>query len=180
MHFLEHYYKTVVKHDLMNKFCYDNIYEIPKLKKIILNFECKNLKVKTFVATLLSLELITTKSAQLTRANTPHIFLKIQKGQPVGCKVILKKNYMYRFLTRLLTDIIPNFKSFLKLRSVQKNTNFFSFILLNNSLNFSEIQEHFNLISKISSLQITLVTNAKTQNELFFLLKSFKLPVKKY
>lgn len=91
MHYLEFYYKTVIKYDLINKFNYKNIKELPKLKKIILDFKTKNFKTKTFAATLLALELISLKKCNFTTSKKPNILLKIQKGQPVGGKVILKK-----------------------------------------------------------------------------------------
>lgn len=176
--FLEYYYNTIIKYDLINKFYYKSINEIPKLKKIILNFECKNFTKKTFAITLLSLKLISTKSGLITKANKPHIFLKIQKGQPIGCKVILVNNNMYQFLEQLLIYIIPNIKFSLKLKKTcLSNKNSFSFTITNKNIIFPEIKEHFNLISKLSKLHITFVTNTKTKNELFFLLKSFKLPI---
>jgi ribosomal protein L5 len=55
MHYLEIYYKTVIKYDLINKFNYKNIKELPKLKKIVLNFKTKNFKAKTFATTLFAL-----------------------------------------------------------------------------------------------------------------------------
>lgn len=98
MHFLEHYYKTVVKYDLITKFKYKTSKEIPQLKKIILNFNCRNLELKLFAATILSLKLITLKrNIKITNSKFPNLLLKIQRGQPVGCKIILNRFYMYQF-----------------------------------------------------------------------------------
>ena len=83
------------------------------------------------------------------------------------------------FLAKLLKTIVPVMKSFLKFNKIKTKKNSFSFVLPNNSLHFSEIQEHFNLINKLSSLHVTVVSNTETLNELFFLLKSFKLPLKR-
>jgi len=180
MHFLEHYYKTVVKYDLINKFKYETSKEIPQLKKIILNFNCKNLELKLFAATILSLKLITLrKNIQITNSKFPNLLLKIQRGQPVGCKIILNKFYMYQFLFFLLFEITPKISIILTLNNLKKNSNHYSFVLPNNSLIFDNLKEHFNLINCISDLNITIITNSKTQNELFFLLRSFKLPVRK-
>lgn len=178
MHFLEQYYNYIVKQDLINKFHYNSSYEIPKIKKIVLNFECKDLKIKTFLSALVTLELISTKPAKLTYTKNSHIFLKIQKGQLAGCKVVLEKKYMYQFLEKTLTNIIPKLKSSLKIKDISKTKDSFSFILPNNLLNFPEVQEHFNLMNKVPNLHITLVTSARTNYELVFLLKSFKFPIK--
>lgn len=178
MNFLEYYYQTIIKYDLINKFLYKSTKEIPKLKKIILHFECRNLKIKEFAATLLTLELTTLKPATITNAKKPNLFIKIQKGQPIGCKIILTKTFMYLFLDKFFMYIIPKLKNFLKFKRTKIDINSFSFKLYNNSIVFAFLQENFNLLTKISDLQITLVTNTKTQNELFFLLKSLKLPIK--
>ena len=87
MHFLEYYYKTVIKYDFINTFFYHNLNEIPKLKKIILNFECKNLTIKSFVTILLTLELISSKKASITKAKIPNLFLKIQKANQLVVKL---------------------------------------------------------------------------------------------
>lgn len=178
MHFLEYYYKNIIKYDLTNKFFYKNINELPEIKKIILNFGSKNTKIKTFAATLLALELITTKKGIITKTKKPNLFLKIQKGKPAGCKIILKKKNMYNFLTKILVEITPNIKNFLILKTKNKNYNNFSFNLDNKRLVFSELKEHYHLSKTLSYLNITIVTNSKTQKELFFLLRSFNLPLK--
>lgn len=177
MHFLEYYYQIVIKYDFINKFFYKSNENIPKLKKIILNFECKNFKIKLFAATLLFLELVTTKSSVITNAKNLNLFIKIQKGQPTGCKIILTKYKMYQLLLKIVIEVIPKFKNFLRLKINKKNSNSFSFRLSNNFIVFYEPKEHFSLINNISNLHITLVANTKTQYELFYLLKSFKLPI---
>lgn len=176
MHYLEFYYKTVIQHDLINKFNYNNIKKLPKLKKIILNFKAKNFKTKTFASTLFAIELITTKKCIFTTSKKPNIFLKIQKGQPVGGKVILKKTIMYNFLSLLIEEIFPKMNHYIKLKSNTKNN--FSIQLKHNNLTFSNLKEHYNLSDLIPYITITITTNSKTQTELFFLLKSFQFNIK--
>ena len=180
MHFLEHYYKTIVKYDLINKFRYKTSKEEPQLKKIVLNLNCKTFESKLFAATILSLKLITLKkNIKITNSKFPNLFLKIQQGQPVGCKIILTKFHMYQFLFFVLFEIIPKTSIFLTLNSLRKNVNHYSFKLSNNHLIFENLKEHFSVINNISDLHITIITNSKSQNELFFLLKSFKFPIKR-
>ena len=83
MHFLEYHYKKVVRYDLINKFQYTNIDELPQIKKIIINFGCKDFKIKNFAATLLALELITTQRGIVTKTKTPNIFIKISSKSHV-------------------------------------------------------------------------------------------------
>ena len=173
MHYFESYNKTVIKYDLINKFNYKNITELPKLKKIILNFKTKNFKTKTFAATLFAIEFITLKNCNFTNSKKPNIFLKIQKGHPVGGKVILKKTIMYHFLSLLIIEIFPkinhNTKKFKP--SIKNN---FSIQINQDNLYFSNLKEHYNLSDLIPYITVTLTTNSKNQTELFFLLKSLK------
>ena len=78
MNILENYYKKVIKYDLINKFVYTHLSEIPQLKKIVLNFGCENFELKNIASALLSLELITSKRGSLTRAKRANILLKIR------------------------------------------------------------------------------------------------------
>ena len=98
MYFLENYYQTTVQYDLINKFHYKNLQKLPKLQKIVLNFGYKSPNLKNLASALLFLELATGKRGVITTASKPHILLKIKKGNPVGCNVILKKTLMYAFL----------------------------------------------------------------------------------
>jgi large subunit ribosomal protein L5 len=178
MFFLKNYYQSVIQYDLINKFQYKNLQDLPKLQKIVLHFGYKNPNIKILASSLLSLELITTKRGTLTTANNSHILLKLRKGNPVGCKVILKKTLMYHFFTKLLVDIFPQMKEFKEsdLRSPILQPFTFS-CQLKNAFIFLELEQNYNLFSNLSNLNITIVTNTKTQKELLFLLNSFKLSI---
>jgi large subunit ribosomal protein L5 len=177
MNILENYYKKVIKYDLINKFLYTHLDEIPQLKKIILNFGCKNFEIKSIASALLSLELITTKRGSLTKSKRSNILLKIRKGYPVGCIVVLKKNKMYMFFLKLLSEVFPNLKDFNGI-SVPKKLGETSFsFTLKDLINFKELEKQFYLFTNLPPLNITLITNAKTKKELLYLLNSFKLPL---
>jgi large subunit ribosomal protein L5 len=177
MNILENYYKKIIRYDLINKFLYTNLNEIPQLKKIILNFGCKNFEIKTVASALLSLELITTQSGSLIKSRRSNVLLKIRKGYPVGCIVVLKKSKMYDFFFKLLSEIFPNLKNFKGISISKKlgKTNF-SFTL-KDLINFRELDKQFYLFSNLPPLNITLVTNVRTKKELIYLLNSFKLPI---
>lgn len=176
MSLLENYYKKVIKYDLINKFFYNQLKDIPELKKIILNFGCKSFEIKNIAAALLSLELITTKQASVTKSKRANILLKIRKGYPVGCIVVLTKSKMYRFFFKLLTEVFPNLKDFkgIKVSKNLKNKSF-SMTLLD-LINFKELEKQFYVFTNLPPLNIVLVTNTKSRKELVFLLNSFKMP----
>lgn len=177
MNILENYYKKVIRQDLLNKFSYDRIENIPQLKKIVLNFGCKNFDIKNISVSLLSLELITGQKGVLTKSKRANILLKIRKGNPVGCMVILKKNKMYSFMFKLLIDVFPSLKDFKGIFVAKKlNVTSFSFTLID-LITFKELEKQFYLFSNLPPLNITLVSNTKSKKELLYLLNSFKLPL---
>ena len=79
------------------------------MKKIVLNFGCKNSEIKNLAAALISLELISANEhIELTKSKRANILIQIRSGHPVGCKVILKKRKMYDFFLKLLREILSN------------------------------------------------------------------------
>lgn len=178
MHFLKYYNKKLIKHDLINKFKYKSNKDTPELKKITLNFGCKNFNIQKFATTMLALEIITTKKSTLTIAKNANLLLKIQKGHPAGCKVVLRKNEIYTFLTQLFLEILPKLKTFTGFKLKVKSSNF-SLKLLSNEISLQEFEEQYPLFASLPNLDINISTNAKNQKELMFLIKSLKFPILK-
>ena len=177
MNILENYYKKVIKYDLINKFSYTQLNEIPQLKKIILNFGCKDLELRSMASALLSLELITSQQGSLVRSKRSNVLLKVRKGNPVGCVVVLQKKEMYEFLFKLVSEIFPNLKDFKGLSLSKKlGTTSLSFTL-KDLINFKELEKQFYLFIKLPPLNVVLLTNTNTKKELIYLLSSFKLPL---
>ena len=110
MFFFEIYLYKIIKYDLINTFFYQNLLEIPKLQKIILNFGYHKSNFKYLVSGLLALEFITFKKGKITKSKHLNVFLKIKKGNPVGCKIILKKSLMHFFYLKLITSIFSKTK----------------------------------------------------------------------
>jgi len=176
MNLLENYYKKVIRYDLINKFSYHNLSDIPELKKIVLNFGCKSFAIKDIAASLSALELITTKQGTVTKAKRPNIMLKVRKGHPVGCVVILTKIKMYNFFFKLITQVFPNLKDFKGIKVSKKLKNKSFSLTLIDLINFEELEKQFYLFTNLPPLNIILVTNAKSRKELMYLLHSFKIP----
>ena len=129
-----------------------------------MSFSCKNSNTNQIMPSLLALELIASQKSLLTLSKNSNISLKIRKGNPVGCKVVLKKKVMYNFLKNLILNILPNQVKF------KKNS-----LILKNSLVFSELEQQYYLFKDIPKLNISLVCNSINSFELFFLLNSLKL-----
>ncbi len=179
MHFLEHYYEKTIKYDLINKFNIKNTKKIPKLEKIVLNFGCKSSEITQLAPVLLFLEMVTNKRGSVTKSNKANSILKIRKGYPVGCKIVLRKTEMYYFLDRLLYEIFPKIREFEKtvIRSkIGKKTLSYKIADL---LVFNELEEHYSVFpSKLPPLDITLVSNTEFNEEMSFLIKSLKIPTR--
>lgn len=175
MSFLKTYNEKIIKYDLINKFSYNNTKNIPKLEKITLNFGCKNFNIQKFATTLLALEMITSKKATLSVSKNANILLKIQKGQPAGCKVVLVKKEMDFFLTKLHLEILPKLRNFLGFK-LQTRTSSFSFQLSRNEITLPEFDNHYPLFSDLPNLDINVLTNSKNRKELLFLAESIKFP----
>lgn len=176
MHFIEISNKKIIKHDLINKFNYINIKNIPEIKQVTLNFGCKNFNIQKFATTLLALEIIAAKKGKLTIAKNANVLLKIQKGQPTGCKVTLKKKEMHFFFKRILIEILPKIKNFTGFK-IQTQTSTFSFYILSNEIMLQEFEDQYPLFTNLPHLDIHILTNAKNHKELMFLIKSNKIPI---
>lgn len=176
MHFLEISNEKIIKQDLINKFNYNNVENLPKLKQLTLNFGCKSFNAQKFATTLLALEIIASKKGSITTAKKANILLKVQKGQPAGCKVVLRKKEMYTFLNKILIEILPRVKSFLGFKA-QTQASTISFQLLSNEIVLQEFENVYPLFANLPHLDITISTNAKNQKELMFLVKSIRLPI---
>lgn len=173
---IQNYYKKIIKYDLLNKFNYKNVNQIPKIKKIILNFDCKSFDIKKLAITILTLELISMKKGTVTKSKGVSINLKIRKGHPVGCKVILTKKKMEFFLLKLLNKIFPELKNFKGLIHKNNNTNSLSFSI-KDLINFNELNSNFYLFTNLPTLNITIVCDTYTTKELNYFVNSLKIPL---
>jgi large subunit ribosomal protein L5 len=181
MNLLEYYYKKIIIYDLINKFSYKNLKKIPKLKRIVLNFGCRNSEIKILAASLVSLELIAVNNnITLTKSKKANIFIKIRSGHPIGCKVVLKGKKMYNFFFKFISDILPSLKEFKGIILNKKNSfESFSFTL-KELIVFKELETNFYLFNNLPPLNINIITNTKTKKELVFLINSFKIPILNY
>lgn len=180
MNFSKNYYEKTIKYELLNKFNYKNINNIPKIKKIVLNLGCKGVNMKLLAHSLLALELITAKQGMLSVSKKSNLLLKIRKSNPVGCYVNLKKNYIFDLIEKLLVEVFPKMKNTNDLNFNLTKKNFKSTShTINNPLLFSELEHNYYLFNNISNIQITILTNSNNLNETTFLLHALKFNLNK-
>nr|YP_010208821.1 ribosomal protein L5 [Skeletonema grevillei]UBA16131.1 ribosomal protein L5 [Skeletonema grevillei] len=175
MFFLDAYFYNIIKYDLVNVFFYQNIKQIPKFEKIVLNFGYQKSSFKHLISGLLALEFVSSKKSRLTKSKYLNVFLKIKKGSPVGCKIVLRKHTMYLFYLKLITAIFPKIKNSQTVQSQQNLKSIKSIsIQLKNPLIFKELENQYQFFKDIPRLDVTLVTTSKSQKELLFMFKSIK------
>ena len=172
MKFLKNYSDNIIKYDLINKFSYKRTIDIPKFEKIILSFSFKKYEFKSLIAALIALELLTFQNPTITKSKVSNISLKVRKGHPIGCKLTLRKNFLFNFFFKLLNEfLLTNGK---KVNVKKQKNKSFSFTV-KNILIFNELERNYRFFKNLSNLNITFVTNSKNKNNLLFLLKSYKI-----
>ena len=169
-------YNNKIKLDLKSKLGFKNIFEVPKIKKIIINMGVGDGKddSKLIDKAVDDLSLISGQKAIKTISKKAISGFKIRAGMPLGAKVTLRNKIMYEFLDRLVNIAIPRIRDFrgLNLKSFDGNGNFSMGI--KEHVIFPEI--NFDKVEKIRGMNITICSTAKNNNEALELLKSFNMP----
>ena len=176
MHFLNYYNKNIVQYDLINKFKYKNIKVLPKLKSIIVQFCFKKYELKNLLTSLAALQFITNKKGVIIKSKTANISLKVRKGYPVGCKVILRHTDLNYFLEKLINNFTISNK-ILNLTKIKTNSFLFK---ITSILNFVELENNYRFFNKLNSaLNLCICTTTSDPKQLIFLLKSYKIKILK-
>jgi len=168
---LKNHYQHVIIYDLLTKFNFKNIFEIPKITKISLNigFKHANIEKKKLINLIVLIKLITNQQPIVTKSKKNNIFLKIKKNSIIGCKITLRKNNINIFLEKLLIFILPNMK---QININSTNNNILNF-QINNILDYFELTTEFLKFNKIPPIDINIHTNTKNYNEFYNLLNCF-------
>ncbi len=171
-------YNNQIKQELKSKLGLKNIFEVPKIEKIVLNMGVGEGKddSKLIDKAQEDLTLISGQKAVKTTSRKAISGFKIREGMPLGVKVTLRNKIMYEFLDRLVNIAIPRIRDFrgLNIKSLDGNGNFSMGI--KEHVIFPEI--NFDKVEKIRGMDITICTSAKNNNEAIELLKSFNMPFK--
>ena len=171
-------YNNKIREDLKSKLGLSNLFEVPKIKKIIINMGVGEGKEdsKLIDKAVQDLTLISGQKAVTTRSKKAISGFKIRAGMPLGAKVTLRNKMMYEFLDRLVNIAIPRIRDFrgLNIKSFDGNGNYS--LGIKEHVIFPEI--NFDKVEKIRGMDITICTSAKNNNEAIELLKSFNMPFK--
>lgn len=173
---LEQHYKESVVPDLMKKLGYGNVMQVPRITKITLNMGVGEAIAdkKAMEGALADMEKISGQKPVTNKARKSVANFKVRAGWLIGCKVTLRRAHMYEFLDRLIQIAIPRIRDFrgLSARAFDGRGNYS--IGIREQIIFPEID--YDKIDAIRGMNITITTNARTDEEGRALLEAFNFP----
>ncbi len=179
MNELRNLYNTEIKNNLMEKFNYSSVMQVPKLSKIVVNIGVGDAShdSKFIEAAKKDLEAITGQKAIITKAKKSIAAFKLREGQPIGVKVTLRGDAMYNFMEKLIKVALPRVRDFRGISS-KAFDGFGNYTLgIKEQLIFPEI--NYDEIVKLRGMDIVFVTTAETNEEALELLSGFGMPFRK-
>jgi large subunit ribosomal protein L5 len=173
---LHSFYKEKVAADLMKKFGYKSVMEVPRITKITLNMglgEAVNDK-KIIEHAVGDLTKIAGQKPVITKARKAIAGFKIRQGYPIGAMVTLRGQTMYEFLDRFITVALPRVRDFRGISGKAFDGRGNYNIGVKEQIIFPEIE--YDKIDSLRGLNISITTTAKTDDEAKALLAAFKFP----
>jgi len=173
--FQEHYKEKVIA-DLMTKFGYKSLMEVPRITKITLNMglgEAVNDK-KVIENAVGDLTKVAGQKPVVTKAKKAIAGFKIRQGYPIGAMVTLRGQRMYEFLDRFVTVALPRVRDFRGISGKAFDGRGNYNIGVKEQIIFPEIE--YDKIDALRGLNISITTTAKTDEEAKALLAAFKFP----
>lgn len=172
---LVHYREKVVP-ALSQEFGYDNVMQIPRLVKVVVNMGIKEGKedVKILEHVVGELTQITGQKPLVTRAKKSISAFKLRQGQAIGAKVTLRGARMYEFLDRLFSIAMPRIRDFRGYsdKSFDGRGNYTFGI--QEQIIFPEVE--FDKVKKTQGMDVTIVTTAESDAHAKRLLELMGLP----
>ncbi|WP_099321609.1 50S ribosomal protein L5 [Anaerococcus sp. Marseille-P3625] len=174
----EKYENEVVK-ELMEKFGYKNVMQVPKLEKIVINVGLGEAKDNQNLLNSVKKELalITGQQPIESKAKKSVANFKLREGQAIGTKVTIRREKMYDFLDKLISISLPRVRDF---RGINPNSfdgrgNYS--LGIKEQLIFPEIK--YDNVDFLHGMDITIVTTAKTDEEAKAFLELMGMPFTK-
>src|SRR5580765_2494544 len=168
-------YVNEVRPALVQKRKYKNVHEVPRLEKIVVNMGVSaSLEKGAIDDAAKDLSQITGRKAVISKSRHDIANFKLRGGQPIGCRVTLRKDAMYEFLDRLVATALPRIRDFrgLSIRSFDGRGNYS--LGVGDQTIFPEIE--LDKIKRQQGMDITIVTSARTNDEALDFLKLMGLP----
>ena len=179
MNRLRQKYENEVKNQMVEKFGYKSVMQIPTIDKIVINMGIGDAvsNSKVLDEAVAELALITGQKPVITRANKSIAGFRLREGMPIGCKVTLRGERMYDFLDKLVSVSLPRVRDFrgVSKKSFDGRVNYT--LGVKEQLIFPEID--FDKVNKVRGMDIVVVTTANTDEEARELLTQLGMPFQK-
>ena len=176
---LEEKYLAELAPQLKARLGYDNIMELPRLRKIVLSIGLGEAtqEPKALEAAEKDLTTISGQHPVTTRAKKSISSFKLRAGMPIGMMVTLRGKRMYDFFDKLVNVVLPRFRDF---RGVSRDSfdgrgNYS--LGMKEQIVFTEID--YDKVDKIRGLEVTIVTTAKNDDEARTLLELMGMPFRR-
>jgi len=173
---LKTHYKETVIDQLRSDFGYDNVMQVPRLQKIVLNTSIKDAiqNIKILERAAEELALIAGQKAVITRARRSIATFRLREGMPIGARVTLRNDMMWEFYDRLVTVAIPRIRDFRGVNPKAFDGRGNYSLGLTEQIVFPEIE--YDKVQRINGMNIAFVTSADTDEEARALLKHLGMP----
>ncbi len=173
---LNQFYQTELVPKLKDQFKYQNVMEIPKLVKVVLNMGLGEAiqNIKVLDAAVEELTLIAGQKPVITRAKKSIAAFKLREGMPIGCTVTLRRARMCDFFDKLVNVALPRVRDFrgISPKGFDGHGNYT--LGIREQIIFPEID--YDKIDKIKGLNVSCITTAATDEEGRYLLKLMGMP----
>jgi large subunit ribosomal protein L5 len=173
---LQQHYREKIVPDLVAKFAYKSVMEVPRITKITLNMGVSEAVAdkKVMENAVADMTKIAGQKVVVTKAKKPIAGFKIREGYPIGCMVTLRGTRMYEFLDRLVTIALPRVRDFRGIsgRAFDGRGNYN--IGVKEQIIFPEIE--YDKVDALRGMNISITTTAKTDDEAKALLTAFRFP----
>ena len=171
-------YREEIVASLMEQFQYKSIMEVPRIEKVCLNqgVGLASADKKLVDNAVTDMTLIAGQKAVPTKARKSISNFKLRDGMPIGARATLRNDQMWDFLDRLITIALPRVRDFRGINDKSFDGRGNYTMGVTEHIIFPEID--IDKVNKITGMDITIVTSAKTDAEALALLKAVGMPFK--
>jgi LSU ribosomal protein L5P len=175
---LQEQYKKEILPALQKELGMSNVMQVPKVEKITINMGLGSAlgDKKVLQSALEEMSLISGQKPMTCNARKSVASFKLREGNPIGCKVTLRKEKMYEFLDRLVSIAIPRIRDFRGLKPTAFDGRGNYNMGLTEQIVFPEID--FEKVTRVRGMDIAITTNAQSDEDAKKLLAMFNFPFK--
>jgi large subunit ribosomal protein L5 len=167
-------FETEIVPRLMKELDLENVMQVPRLEKVVINMGVSDKdNPKVLEGAMKNLAKITGQRSVVTKARRSISDFRLTAGDPIGCRVTLRRDRAYEFLNKLFNAVLPGTRDFRGLSASSFDGRGNYSLGLAEQLTFPEVS--YSDITAIQGMDITIVTTAKTDQEGYALLKGLGL-----